>query len=138
MNHREHREHREHRADTEKNILTERVIGAVIEVHKTLGPGLLESTYETCLTYELESIGLRVERQQFVPLRYKQINVEQAFKLDLLVEGQLILELKCVEQPQPLHEAQILTYLKLTGCPIGLLINFNSKLLKDGIRRFIL
>jgi len=79
-----------------------------------------------------------VERQQFVPLRSKQINVAQAFKLDLLVEGQLILELKCVEQLQPIHEAQMLTYLKLTGCPIGLLINFNSKLLKDGIRRFIL
>ena len=133
-----HREHREHRADTEKNILTERVIGAAIEVHKTLGPGLLESTYETCLAYELKSIGLRVERQQFVPLRYKQINVEQAFKLDLLVESQLILELKCVEQLQPIHEAQMLTYLKLTGGSIGLLINFNSKLLKDGIRRFIL
>jgi GxxExxY protein len=122
----------------ELNRLTEKIIGAAIEVHRHLGPGLLESAYETCLVYELERLGLMVERQKVLPLVYKEILLDQGYRLDLLVEQKVIVELKVVEQISPVHEAQILSYLKFSGCKIGLLINFNVKLLKDGIRRFIM
>ena len=125
------------RSITELNALTSRIIGAAIEVHRHLGPGLLESAYETCLAYELQQLGLAVERQKALPLVYKEIRMDQGYRLDLLVEEQVILELKVVEQIAPVHEAQILSYLRFSGCKIGLLINFNVKLLKDGIRRFI-
>jgi GxxExxY protein len=123
---------------TELNSLTEKIIGAAIEVHRHLGPGLLESAYETCLAYELEQLGLKVERQKALPLVYKEIHLDQGYRIDLLVEEQIIVELKVVEQFTPVHEAQVLSYLKFSGCQIGLLINFNVKLLKHGIRRFIM
>jgi GxxExxY protein len=122
----------------ELNKLTEQIIGAAIEVHRHLGPGLLENAYETCLVYELEQSGLRVERQLAMPLSYKEIRLDQGYRLDLLVEQKVIVELKVVEEIKPVHEAQILSYLKFSGCDIGLLINFNVKLLKNGIRRFMM
>lgn len=123
---------------TELNNLTEQIIGAAIEVHRHLGPGLLESAYETCLAYELEQLDLLVERQKALPLVYKDIRLDQGYRLDLLVEGKVIVELKVVEQITPVHEAQILSYLKFSGCEIGLLLNFNVKLFRHGIRRFIM
>ncbi len=123
---------------TELNNLTEQIIGAAIEVHRHLGPGLLESAYETCLAYELEQLDLKVERQKALPLVYKDIRLDQGYRLDLLVEGKVIVELKVVEQITPVHKAQILSYLKFSGCEIGLLLNFNVKLFKNGIRRFIM
>ena len=123
---------------TALNSLTEKIIGAAIEVHRHLGPGLLESAYETCLAYELEKLGLKVERQKALPLVYKDIQLDQGYRIDLLVEEQVIVELKVIEQFTPVHEAQVLSYLKFSGCQIGLLINFNVKLLKNGIRRFIM
>ena len=118
------------------NRLTAMIIGAAIEVHRYLGPGLLESAYELCLLYELERLGLRVERQKGLPLVYKEIGLEIGYRIDLLVEGLIVVEIKAVENVLPVHEAQMLTYLKLSGCPLGLLLNFNVPLLKDGIRRF--
>jgi GxxExxY protein len=122
----------------ELNLLTRKIIGAAIEVHRHLGPGLLESAYETCLAYELEQIGLTVERQKALPLVYKEIRLDQGYHLDLLVERTVIVELKVVERITPVHEAQVLSYLRFSGCEVGLLINFNVKLLKNGIRRLIM
>jgi len=119
------------------NKLTEQIIGAAIEVHRHLGPGLLESAYESCLVYELKQIGLNVERQKPLPITYKEIKVHQGYRIDLLIEDQVVVELKTVEELTDVHQAQILSYLKFSGCPVGLLINFNVKLLKKGIRRFI-
>ena len=118
------------------NELTQAIIGAAIEVHRHLGPGLLESTYETCLIYELKSLGLTVEQQKALPVIYKTIHLDQGYRIDLLVEEKVILELKVVEQLTTVHEAQLLSYLKLSGYPVGLLLNFNVKMLKEGIRRF--
>jgi GxxExxY protein len=120
------------------NALTRQIIGAGIEVHRHLGPGLLESTYETCLAHELHQRGLAFERQKALPLTYKTIRLEQGFRIDLLVEDKVVVELKAVDQLLPVHEAQMLSYLRFTGCKIGLIMNFNVKLLKDGIRRFII
>ncbi len=120
------------------NKVTEKIIGAAIEVHRHLGPGLLESTYETCLAYELKQLGLVVERQKPLPLVYKEIQLDQGYRLDFLVEQSVIVELKAVEKLNSVHEAQLLSYLKLSGYPIGLLINFNVRLLKQGIRRFVM
>lgn len=120
------------------NQLTEKIIGAAIEVHRHLGPGLLESAYETCLAYKLEQLGLAVERQKALPLTYKDIRLDQGYRLDLLVEQQVIVELKVVERVTDVHEAQMLSYLKLSGCHVGLIPNFNTKLLKDGIHRFVM
>ncbi len=120
------------------NKLTEQIIGAAIEVHRHLGPGLLESAYETCLVYELEKLGLKVERQKALPLVYKEIRLEQGYRIDLLVEDKIVVELKVVEHILPVHEAQVLSYLKLSGCKVGLLLNFQVKLLKNGIRRFVM
>ena len=122
----------------EINRITEKIIGAAIEVHRTLGPGLLESAYEQCLEYELTERGLKVERQIPVPVIYKDLNIEYGYRLDLLVEDQVIVEIKSIDELHPVHEAQILTYLKFAEKKIGLLINFNVKLLKDGLRRYIL
>lgn len=119
------------------NQLTQQVIGAAIEVHRHLGPGLLESAYESCLAYELGQSGLHVERQKPLPVVYKEIKVDQGYRLDLLVEGQVVVELKVVDRFMDVHEAQILSYLKFSECKVGLLINFNVKLLKNGIRRFV-
>ena len=122
----------------ELNELTKRIIGAAIEVHRHLGPGLLESAYETCLAYELRQLGLNFERQKALPLIYKEVHLDQGYRIDLLVEQRVIVEIKVVEQIVPVHEAQVLSYLRFSGCKIGLLLNFNVKLLKDGIRRFIM
>jgi GxxExxY protein len=119
------------------NRLTERVIGAVIDVHRALGPGLLESAYEACLTFELIGEGLQVEQQKPLPLVYKQVRLDCGYRLDLVDEGLVIIEIKAVEALIPVHEAQMLSYLKLSHCPVGLLINFNVKLLRSGIRRII-
>jgi len=122
----------------ELNKLTQQIIGAAIEVHRHLGPGLLESAHETCLAYELQELGLSLERERALPLVYKEIRLDQGYRVDLLVERKVIVELKVVEQIAPVHEAQVLSYLRFSGCRIGLLLNFNVKLLKDGIRRFIM
>jgi len=121
--------------DLSNEHLTQRVIGAAIEVHRQVGPGLLESTYEDCLTLQLASTGIAFERQIFLPLVYKSECITRAYKIDFLIEKSLILELKSVEKLLPVHQAQVLTYLRLAGLETGLLINFNCVVLKDGIRR---
>ena len=121
--------------DEQLNQLTRRIIGCAIEVHRHLGPGLLESIYESALCIELKMAGLAHERQKPVPVTYKGHALGE-HRLDVLVEDTVILELKSVERFDPVFEAQILSYLRMTGKPLGLLINFNSRLLKDGIRRY--
>src|SRR5215213_5063074 len=118
----------------ELNKITETIIGYAIEVHKHLGPGLLESTYETCLHYELTMAGLDVKRQLGLPLVYKEINMEQGYRLDLLIENRIVVEIKSVEMISDLHIAQVLTYLKLSGSQIGLILNFNVLKLTSGIK----
>jgi GxxExxY protein len=119
--------------------LTEQVIGAAIEVHRTLGPGLLESAYEECLCHELHFHGLKFQRQVPLPIQYKGINLDCGYRIDLVVEDAVILELKCIEHVLPVHEAQLLTYLKLTGKRVGLLLNFHVAVLaKGGIVRRVL
>lgn len=117
-------------------MITSRVIGWAIEVHKSLGPGLLESAYEECLAFELMKAGLKIERQSPVPVIYKDIHLNCGYRIDILVENTLILELKSVDALAPVHEAQILTYMRFASKPVGLLINFNVPLLKNGIKRF--
>ncbi|MEW6620011.1 MAG: GxxExxY protein [bacterium] len=119
----------------EINQVTEKIIGAAIEIHKTLGPGLLESAYEECLCYELSMVGLAFKRQIELPVIYKGIKLDCGYRIDLLVEEKVIVELKAVEQLLPIHEAQLLTYLKMMNKRIGLLINFNVSVLRDGIKR---
>ena len=122
----------------DNSTLTGKIIGAAIEVHCALGPGLLESAYEACLTYELRLRGLKVESQKPLPLIYKNVMLECGYRLDIVVENQVIIEIKTVNSIAPIHEAQLLSYLKLSNCKIGLLINFNVIVLKDGIRRMML
>lgn len=117
--------------------LTHEIIGAAIEVHRLLGPGLLESAYEECLVHELSICNLKVERQVPVPLVYKAIKLECGYRLDVVVEKKVVLELKSIEAFAPVHEAVMLTYLRLSGIRVGLLVNFNVKVLKDGVRRFV-
>jgi len=114
------------------------IVDAAFQVHKRLGPGLLESIYEACLAYELTRRGFKVERQLSVPIVYDRLTFDEGFRLDLLVEDCIICELKAVEKENPLWQAQLLSYMKLTGKRLGLLINFNVPLIKDGIRRFAL
>ncbi len=111
------------------------VIGACIEVHRSLGPGLLESAYEECVAHELARRGLSFERQRPVPLEYKDMKLDCAYRLDLVVEGAIVVEIKCVDRLLPIHQAQVITYLRLTGLPVGLLINFRETALKNGVRR---
>ena len=118
--------------------LTGIILKKAYEVHTALGPGLLESTYEECLFYELSSYGLLVERQKVLPIEYKDIKIESGYRLDLVVENKVIIELKSVETLLPVHTAQLLTYLKLSKIKYGLLINFNVKSLKEGIKRYIM
>ncbi len=118
--------------------LTSRIIASAIEVHKYLGPGLLESTYEECLCHELKLNGLGCERQKTLPLQYKGLQLDNCFRIDILVENLVVVEVKSVEKVLPVHEAQLLTYLRLSEVKLGLLINFNSALLKDGIKRLAL
>jgi GxxExxY protein len=122
----------------EVNALTARIIGAAIAVHRALGPGLLESTYQACLIHELMGSGLHVERQVPVPVVYRPVTLDCGYRIDLLVERQIVVELKTVDRFDAVHTAQLLTYLKLSGLRVGLLINFNVRLLKDGLRRYIL
>jgi len=123
--------------DLPENRVTEQILGAAIEVHRALGPGLLESAYENCLAFELGLRQVPFERQMNLPVRYKDNLVETGFRVDLLVDGLVVVELKAVEKLLPIHQAQILTYLKLTGCRVGFLLNFNVRRLKDGgIQRF--
>ena len=119
------------------NEITEQIIGAAMAVHRALGPGLLESAYEACLAYELAERGLAVERQKSLPITYREVKLDCGYRIDLLVEGSVVVELKSVEVLGPVHEAQLLSYLKLSGCKVGLLINFNVKVLKQGIRRMV-
>ncbi|HAQ37972.1 MAG TPA: GxxExxY protein [Saprospiraceae bacterium] len=119
------------------NQITEKIIGCAIEVHKRLGPGLLESAYEECLSYEIERAGLTIDRQVPVPVVYRDIKLKCGYRIDILVEKTVVLELKSVEAFTPVHEAQILTYMKLSNKTIGLLINFNVLLLKNGIKRYM-
>ena len=121
----------------EINKLTRDVIGAAIEVHKALGPGLLESAYEECLCRELRLRNITYERQKELPIEYKGIKLDCGYRLDIVVASKLILELKSCSNLEPIHKAQLLTYLKLTGIKIGLLINFNVPILKQGIKRII-
>ena len=120
----------------EINEITEKVIGLAIEVHRNLGPGLLESAYKECLFYELKNNNIVVEVEKPLPLVYKEIKLEQGYRIDLLVENKLVIELKTVENFTDVHFAQILTYMKLGNYSTGLLINFNTKMLKQGIKRF--
>ena len=114
------------------------VIGAAIEVHRMLGPGLLESAYEECLCRELELRSLPFERQRALPVTYKGVKIDCGYRLDLVVGGEVVVELKSCGSLEPVHEAQLLTYLRLTGIKVGLLINFNVPVLKDGIRRLVI
>jgi GxxExxY protein len=118
--------------------LTGRVIAAAIEVHRVLGPGLLESAYESCLCRELELAGLAYERQRALPVSYKDVRLDCGYHMDVVVGGELVVELKSCERLLPVHSAQLLTYLRLGGFHVGLLINFNVPLLKDGIKRLVL
>ena len=118
--------------------LSNRVIGCAIEVHRELGPGLLESTYEQCFAHELKLGGIKFQLQHPQPVQYKGIRIDCGYRLDVLVENDLIIELKSVEKIKRIHEAQLLTYMKLSGAKIGLLMNFNVTKLKDGIKRFVL
>jgi len=121
-----------------KDILTGKIIGAAIEVHKILGPGLLESIYEDCLCYELKLREITFERQKPVDINYKDLKISSGYRIDLIVEGSVIVELKAVREMNPIFEAQLLTYMKISGCKKGLIINFNVPVLKDGLKRMVL
>ncbi|MFZ5558258.1 MAG: GxxExxY protein [Pseudomonadota bacterium] len=121
--------------ETQRDPLTEKVIGAAIEVHRALGPGLLESAYEECLCHEFGLHGIAFRRQVPWSVRYKTVNLDCGYRIDLVVDDKLILELKTVEKILPVHQAQLLTYLRLSGIQTGLLINFNVPALKNGVRR---
>jgi len=124
----------------EKELLdniTDKIISAAIKVHRALGPGLLESAYEVCLAFELSESRLKVEQQKPLPVIYRDVKLDAGYRLDILVEDSVIVEVKAVEQMAPIHQAQLLSYLKLSGCQVGLLINFNVKVLKQGIKRVV-
>ena len=118
--------------------LSERVIGLAIEVHRHLGPGLLESAYEECLCFELKQSGIDYRRQVSLPVIYKDVRLDCGYRMDVVVEQALILEIKAVDRITPVHEAQMLTYLRLSGLQVGLLLNFNNVALRHGLRRFVL
>jgi len=123
---------------TPREGLTGKIIGAAIEVHRMLGPGLLESAYEECLARELVLRGIKFERQKPLPVVYKDVKLECGYRMDFLVDGEVVVELKSVDAIAPVHEAIVLTYLRLSGNHLGLLINFNVATLKDGLRRFVI
>ena len=120
-----------------ENEISSKIIGAAIEVHKQLGPGLLESTYETCLAYELKQMELDVKQQQALPVVYKEVKLDAGYRIDLLVENKVIVEIKSVDALADIHTAQLLTYLKLKDLKLGLLINFNSVRVVDGLKRIL-
>jgi GxxExxY protein len=117
--------------------LSNKVIGCALTVHRQLGPGLLENTYKQCLAYELNQAEIQFQTEVNCPVQYKDIHISCGYRIDLLIDNKLIIELKCVDKLHPVHEAQILTYMKLSNIKIGLLINFNEKFLRTGIRRFV-
>ena len=119
------------------NAITEQIIGAAMEVHRALGPGLLESAYEACLVFELRQRGFHVEQQKPLPITYKDVKLDCGYRLDLVVAESVILEIKAVEKLNTVHEAQLLSYLKLANCRVGLLLNFHCTMLKNGIRRLV-
>ncbi|MCF8460913.1 MAG: GxxExxY protein [Flavobacteriales bacterium] len=121
--------------DEQLNILSGKIIGCAINVHRALGPGLLESAYEECLAFELTDAGLFAERQKALPLVYREVKMDAGYRVDFLVENKIVVELKSVELLNDVHIAQVLTYLKLSGCKLGLLMNFNVTVLKNGIKR---
>ena len=121
----------------ELNRTTSTIIQGAIAVHRALGPGLLESAYLCCLAYELRELGLKVETDVPLPLTYKAVELDRGYRIDLLVNNSVIVELKCAVKLAPVHDAQLLTYLKLTGCPVGLLLNFNVPIMKRGIKRLV-
>ena len=120
------------------NQVSGQIVDAAFAVHKELGPGLLETVYETCLAHELEDRGLSVSRQVLIPVKYKGVELDAELRIDLMIENAVVVELKAVENLLPVHEAQLLTYLKLTKLRLGLLINFNVPLIRDGIKRLVL
>jgi GxxExxY protein len=124
-------------AETVENVLTERIIGAAIEVHRHLGPGLLETAYDECLCYELSQQGIGFQRQVALPITYKGIKLDCNYRLDLLVEDTVVVEIKAIEALLPVHSAQLLTYLKSSGKRVGLLINFNVTMLTKGLKRMV-
>lgn len=117
--------------------ITRRIIGAAIEVHKTVGPGLLESAYQACLAFELREAGLKVEEQLPLPVVYKNVRLDCGYRIDLLVEGEIVVEIKAIEALAPIHEAQLISYLRLAGERAGLLINFHVRVLKEGLKRIV-
>lgn len=130
-----YKENTESRRDLD--AISYKIIGLAIEVHKQLGPGLLESAYQECLCYEIKKSGLSVEKQKALPIIYKDIKLDHGYRIDLLIENKVVVELKTVEAFSEVHFAQVITYLKLGNYPLGLLINFNSKVLKNNVKRFI-
>ena len=118
----------------ELNELTYKIIGCAYDVHKALGPGLLESTYEKCLCFELEKLGFKYEKQKELPINYIGMTIDNGYRIDIMVEDKIVIDLKSVDSLQPIHSAQLLTYLKLSRKPLGLLINFNVTNLQNGIR----
>ena len=124
--------------EAERDLLTGKVIGAAIEVHRALGPGLLESAYEECLCFELSQAGIHFQRQVPLPVQYKAVKLDCGYRMDILVPNELIIELKTVDRLLGIHEAQLLTYMNLGSVPVGLLINFYTPVLKSGIRRLLL
>ncbi len=131
-------DHRDTEAQRGRDALTERVIGLAIEVHRVLGPGLLESAYQECLCYELREAQLVFQRQVPLPVVYKQVKLDCGYRMDIVVAQHLVLELKTVERLLPMHDAQLLTYMRLARLPTGLLINFHAPVVKDGLRRLVL
>jgi len=121
----------------EVNAIAETICGSAIRVHQALGPGLLESAYEACLAFEIAQAGLRVEQQKPLPVVYREAHLDCGYRLDLLVDDRVVVELKSVDQVAPIHKTQLLSYLKLSKCQVGLLININVRVLKDGIHRLV-
>jgi GxxExxY protein len=119
------------------DAITRKIIGAAIEVHKRLGPGLLESAYATCLAFELRHVGVKVEEQKPLPVIYRDVKLDCGYRLDLVVEDSVVIEIKAVERLAPIHDAQLLSYLRLSGMRVGLLINFHVQVLKNGLRRIV-
>lgn len=119
------------------NKITETIIGVAINIHRSLGPGLLESSYEACMVYDLSEAGLKVEQQKSLPVAYRGVKLECGYRLDLMIENEVIVEIKSIEKLLPVHKVQLMSYLKLSGCKVGLLINFNVEILKEGIQRVV-
>jgi GxxExxY protein len=135
--HAENAEEMQERDKDQLDLITRRIIGAAIEVHKGLGPGLLESAYEICLAFELRQLGFKVEQQLPLPVVYKDVKLDCSYRLDLVVEDSVILEIKAVQELAPIHDAQLLSYLRLSGKSVGLIINFHVRVLKDGLKRVV-